>query len=44
MKTKWYEVEIIVPKNKFVKLVAIPVIRNTTMTNNPLEIFSNLIP
>ena len=36
--------EIIVPKNKFVKLVEIPVTRNTIITNNPLEIFSNLIP
>jgi hypothetical protein len=36
--------EIIVPRNKFVILVEIPVIKNTRITNNPLELFSNLIP
>ena len=36
--------EIIVPKNKFVKLVAITVIKNTMISNNQLELFSNLIP
>jgi len=36
--------ETIVPKNKFVILVEIPVIKNTRITNNPLELFSNLIP
>ena len=36
--------ETIVPRNKFVILVEIPVIKNTKITNNPLELFSNLIP
>ena len=36
--------ETIVPRNKFVILVEIPVIKNTKITNNQLELFSNLIP